>query len=89
MNTGSSGKEDIPIAARVDARGLFCPMPVVKLKLELEKVKLNEVVEVIADDPGIMADLPVWCNQTGNILLYLKEEEKGVFVARVEKRVED
>jgi len=86
---GNLKKGDVPVAARVDARGLFCPMPVVKLKLELEKVKLNEVVEVIADDPGIMADLPVWCKQTGNLLLYLQEEEKGIFVARVEKKVED
>lgn len=89
MDASRSEDDEIVVTSRVDARGLFCPLPVVKLKLELDKIGLNQVVEVKADDPGILEDLPVWCKQTGNLLLYLEEEEKGIFVARVEKRTED
>lgn len=74
------------VALTVDATGLFCPMPVVKLKLELEKAELNQVVELLADDPGIVEDLPAWCEGTNNKLLSIKENEKGIFVAYVEKQ---
>lgn len=78
----------IKVASGVDAVGLFCPMPVVKLKVELEKVKLNDVVELLADDPGVSEDLPAWCNETGNRLLSIKKNEEDIFVAYVEKQRE-
>lgn len=78
--------QPIKVVSTVDATGLFCPMPVVKLKLELEKVELNQVVELLADDPGIVEDLPAWCEGTNNKLLSIKRNEKGIFVAYVEKQ---
>ena len=78
----------IKAASSVDAVGLFCPLPVVKLKIEMEKVKLNEVVELLADDPGVQADLPVWCKETGNRLLSMKKNDEDIFVIYVEKETE-
>lgn len=78
----------IKLASSVDTRGLFCPLPVVKLKLEFDKIELNQVVELLADDPGVLEDIPAWCRETGNNLLSLKENAKGVFVAYVEKKEE-
>ena len=78
----------IKVASTVDATGLFCPMPVVKLKVELEKVKLNNVVELLADDPGVCEDLSAWCNETGNRLISLKKNRDNIFVAYVEKKKE-
>lgn len=75
----------VKVSAVVDAVGLFCPIPVVKLKLELEKVGLNEVVEILADDPGVSEDFPKWCDETGNKLLSIKKNEEDIFVAYVEK----
>ncbi|OGW78489.1 MAG: hypothetical protein A3I73_05615 [Omnitrophica bacterium RIFCSPLOWO2_02_FULL_45_16] len=69
----------------VDAVGLFCPMPVVKLKLEMEKLEPGNIVELLADDAGVLEDLPAWCRETGNILLSLKKNEEGVFTAYVKK----
>jgi len=74
------------VVSTVDAAGLFCPLPVVKLKLELEKVEPNQVVELLADDPGIVEDLPAWCKETDNKLLSMKENQEGIFVAYVEKQ---
>lgn len=78
----------IEVVASVDAVGLFCPMPIVKLKVELDKVKLNNVVELLADDPGVCEDLPAWSNETGNKLLSLKKNKYNIFVAYVEKQKE-
>ena len=80
-----NGKE-IRVASTVDALGLFCPMPVVRLKLELEKVKPGQIVELLADDRGVLEDVPVWCNETGNKLLSLREDNEGVFVSYVERQ---
>lgn len=86
MKETEPGTAAIAAAARADAVGLFCPLPMVKLKLELEKVKFNEVVELLADDPGVQQDLPVWCRETGNRLLSIKKNDADIFVAYVEKR---
>lgn len=74
------------VVSTVDAVGLFCPMPVVKLKIEMENVGLNQIVELLADDPGVLEDLPAWCKETGNALLSMKKNREGIFVAYVEKR---
>lgn len=73
------------VASTVDAVGLFCPMPVVKLKIEIEKVELNQVVELLADDEGVLEDLPAWCRETNNKLLSINKNPEGIFVAYVEK----
>lgn len=75
----------IEVVSTVDAVGLFCPMPVVKLKLELERVKLHKTVELLADDPGVLEDLPAWCKETGNRLLSLQKNNEDIYVAYVEK----
>ena len=73
------------VVSTVDAVGLFCPLPVVKLKIEMEKIGPREVVELLADDPGVQEDLPVWCRETGNRLLSIKKNEEDIFAAYVEK----
>jgi tRNA 2-thiouridine synthesizing protein A len=88
----SSGKEvaingeKVKVALSIDAVGLFCPMPVVKLRLGLEMVNMGEVVELLADDPGVKDDFPAWCEETGNTILSLGENAEGFFVAYVKKR---
>lgn len=81
--------KNFKIVSTVDAIGLFCPIPVVKLKVEIEKVGLNQVVELLADDPGVLEDLPSWCNETNNRLLSLEKNPEGIFVAYVEKQMEE
>ena len=75
----------LEVEKSIDAIGLFCPMPVVKLKLELEKAGINKVVELLADDPGVLEDLPAWCKETGNKLLSLEKNKEDIFIAYVQK----
>ncbi|MGD1996492.1 MAG: sulfurtransferase TusA family protein [Anaerolineae bacterium] len=58
----------------LDARGLQCPMPVVRTSKEIKELAEGEILEVLATDPGSMADIQAWCKSTGNELL---EAEKG------------
>lgn len=71
----------------VDARGLFCPLPIVKLRLALDNLPSGDAVEILADDPGFPEDVVFWCEETGNDLLSLTPEANGVFVACVRKRL--
>ncbi len=62
----------------LDARGLKCPMPVVKTSQEIKNVSVGGVLEVLATDPGSVADIQAWCKSTGNELLGMEKDE-GVF----------
>jgi len=58
----------------IDCTGLFCPMPIVRTKQEMQGMKPGEILEVVADDPGFEKDLPAWCNLSGEKLLEMKKE---------------
>lgn len=60
----------------LDAKGLSCPMPIVRTKKEMETLEDGQVLEVQATDPGSEADLKAWANSTGHQYLgTLKESE--------------
>jgi tRNA 2-thiouridine synthesizing protein A len=69
----------------LDCTGLFCPMPVIQTKRELDAMKPGDVLEIIADDPGFEKDLPAWCGQTGEKFLEMKKEG-GVLKGYVMKK---
>ncbi len=69
----------------IDCRGLFCPMPVVKTKIELESMKIGELLEVISDDPGFEKDFPSWCKISGEEFVDLIKEG-NVFKGYVRKK---
>jgi TusA-related sulfurtransferase len=62
----------------LDTKGLKCPMPVVKTSKEIKNISVGGVLEVLATDPGSMADITAWAKSTGNELLKAEREE-GIF----------
>ncbi|MFH1484641.1 MAG: sulfurtransferase TusA family protein [Chloroflexota bacterium] len=58
----------------LDCVGLYCPMPIVSTAKKLKELKSGEVLEILADDPGIKEDMPAWCRTTGNEFLGINEE---------------
>jgi tRNA 2-thiouridine synthesizing protein A len=62
----------------VDYKGLFCPMPIVKVSKAIKEIEVGQVLEMLADDPGSKADMRAWARQTGHELLDVREEN-GVF----------
>jgi TusA-related sulfurtransferase len=59
----------------LDARGLLCPMPVVKTAKEMKTLESGQVLKVLATDRGAIADFPAWSEDTGNPLLDWREED--------------
>ncbi|GLI93293.1 sulfurtransferase TusA family protein [Methylocystis echinoides] len=53
----------------VDARGLNCPLPILRTKKALKEIQLGETLEVLATDPGSMADFAAFARQTGDELV--------------------
>ena len=53
----------------VDARGLNCPLPVLRTKKALNDMKSGEIVRIVATDPGSVRDSEAFSRQTGNVLL--------------------
>jgi TusA-related sulfurtransferase len=54
-----------------DARGLLCPIPIIRTSERIREMTTGEVIEVISDDPGIQVDMPAWCQSAGHKLLDL------------------
>ena len=77
-----------PIAAaktiRVDACGLQCPGPILKMKKTMDGLASGERVEITATDPGFPRDAAAWCSSTGNQLIS-KEASGGKSVVIIEK----
>ena len=59
----------IEIAQTVDAKGLSCPMPIVKTAQAIKTVESGAMIEVLATDPGSTKDIAAWCRSTGNELV--------------------
>ena len=68
----------------LDAKGLMCPMPIVKLSKKIKEMQVGKVLELISDDVGSKEDVPAWCKRTGNKLVEMKEEG-GAFYYYIEK----
>jgi tRNA 2-thiouridine synthesizing protein A len=60
----------------LDARGLSCPLPILKTKKSLNELTSGQVLKVLATDPGSSKDMQAFANQTGNPLLSSAEENK-------------
>ena len=53
----------------LDAKGLNCPLPILKARKAIEKMQAGQVLQVISTDPGAVADFEAFCRQTGNELV--------------------
>lgn len=68
----------------VDACGLQCPGPIMKVSESIKGIKDGECLFVRATDPAFASDIRVWCERTGNKLLSVNHD-KGVYSANIQK----
>lgn len=66
----------------LDARGLNCPLPILRTKKTLAGMQAGEILEITATDPGSVKDLDSFCSQTGNQMLS-SQESNGEFHFRI------
>jgi len=60
----------------LDARGLNCPLPILRAKKSLNDMQSGQVLKIVATDPGSVKDFQAFCKQTGNELLQHAEVRK-------------
>jgi len=65
---------DTNISETLDACGLFCPEPVFRTKIALEKLQLGNVLKVLADDPASDDDISRWVERNGHIMLHKSKQ---------------
>jgi tRNA 2-thiouridine synthesizing protein A len=62
----------------IDVRGLFCPEPVFRTKIEIEKLASGDVLRVLADDPESEEDISRWISRTGHQLLSINKTQNDL-----------
>jgi tRNA 2-thiouridine synthesizing protein A len=69
----------------LDAKGMNCPLPILKTKKALKEVPEGGTLEVLSTDPGSVADFQAFCRTTGNELLEYREDG-GVYTFIIRKK---
>ena len=74
-NNNLGEKENIKPNRTVDAIGFYCPEPIFRTRLEMDKMDKGEVLEVLADDPSSESDIASWTKKTGQELLSISKKD--------------
>jgi tRNA 2-thiouridine synthesizing protein A len=75
---------DIKVDQTLDAKGLSCPLPILKTKKAVEALAKDQVLKVETTDPGSKNDMASWAKRTGNEILKT-EEGSGSFTFYIKK----
>jgi tRNA 2-thiouridine synthesizing protein A len=67
------------IDEELDARGLNCPLPILRTKKAMTGLSSGQVLKITATDPGSVKDMESFCRQTGNELLQSSQEGESFF----------
>ncbi|MDH3979055.1 MAG: sulfurtransferase TusA family protein [Gammaproteobacteria bacterium] len=72
------------IAEKLDARGMNCPLPILRTRKALNLLESGAILEVITTDPGAVKDMASFCTQTGNRLVSSTEADNS-YIFMIEK----
>jgi len=75
-----------PIDSELDARGLLCPLPVLKTRKRLAALGPGALLRVRADDPAARVDFPHFCTEQGHALVAQADEPGGGMTFLIRKR---
>ena len=75
---------DIKVDQTLDAKGMSCPLPILKTKKAVEGMAKDQVLKVETTDPGSKNDMASWAKRTGNEILKV-EEGSGTFTFYIKK----
>ncbi len=62
----------------LDCIGLYCPVPVLNTRKEMDKLAVGEILEVLADDPAAEEDLKSWAKRTGQKIIEIEKTDEGM-----------
>jgi len=64
----------------LDARGLLCPMPVIKTQTAIQQLPVGDHLKILATDPGVLHDIPAWCRVNGHKVLSTDQADRDITV---------
>lgn len=64
----------------LDARGLLCPMPVIRTQDRVADLQPGDELDVISTDPGAKNDIPAWCRINGHQVVGIREEDDDIII---------
>jgi tRNA 2-thiouridine synthesizing protein A len=64
----------------LDARRMFCPMPVIRTQDRVAELQPGDTLEVVSTDPGALNDIPAWCRINGHKVLETREENGDIII---------
>lgn len=64
----------------IDARGLLCPMPVIRTQDRVATLEKGDKLLVYCTDPGACNDIPAWCRINGHQLVDIKEQGQEILI---------
>ncbi len=62
----------------IDVRGLYCPEPVFRTKMEIERLSIGDVLKIVADDPESEEDISRWVSRNGHQLVAINKSDKDL-----------
>jgi len=65
---------------QLDARRLFCPMPVIRAQDQIKSLQPGDTLEVVSTDHGALNDIPAWCRINGHRVVETRDEGHEVVV---------
>lgn len=85
MSDVKQAPDNLEVAKTLDAKGLSCPMPLLRTKKEIDKIGSGDILEILGTDPGSRNDLPGWCERAGHEYVGEKEDS-GFFHFYIKKK---
>lgn len=87
MTTTYNQTADLTIDHHVDAKGLKCPMPVIKLQQQVRNTRPGKMIEIICTDPGAEKDISSWCKVNKHQIVVINQNKEGcTIVIEVKER---
>lgn len=65
---------------QLDARRLICPMPVIRTQDKIKTLNVGDILEVTCTDPGVMHDIPAWCEINGHEVISVEQADREIMV---------
>ena len=79
MSDVKTAPEGLDVTSVLDAKGLSCPMPLLRTKKEIGKIDGGQILQIDGTDPGSRNDIPGWCARAGHE--YLGEKEESGYIS--------
>lgn len=77
----------VKIDVELDCKGMYCPMPIVKLKKATKTMESGQHLRLVATDPGSVRDVPSWAGKTGaEVIETFESDGEFVFIIKVNKK---